>query len=507
MLSDRVRSFSHEGRRYAHASAVPLAYLSGSAPLMDALQRFTTPTRPVDAWPDATRADADFLALLVRSGLLVDAKRPDPVHSFRGREDASRQLMLYPTNSCNLRCVYCYATSGPGAGPRLSREHALMAVEDFFATLGDGVEQVRLGFHGGGEPTTNFPVMTAAWERFRALADEQGLASSVSTITNGTFGAQVLRTLSQPEWRLVISYDGPRQGAQRPTAADTDSRDRVVANLRALAAAGKPLHTRATLTRDGLPSMRALVDDAAEIGIRGVQVEPSSLVGRGADLTDGPPDPLEFAEAFLDAFRYGLEQGVRLTTSGWTTARVGDGRYCGAISGLRAVTPDGFVSACTEACDGGTPDDPFIVGRLDTAGRRLEIWPIRESALQARTGYHLPHCSTCAMVDTCAGGCASSARAESGDAFSRDVAHCAISRRVNPELMADLAEGRLLPDDGWQPFDARLDEGASSVAGASGRLVALVPPFARRQWNADPARRPFILTPTAADPFFHLPAQ
>lgn len=504
LLSDRVRTFSHRGRDYVHTSGVPLAYLSASPGLLDTLRGFATPRRPADA-VDAplTGADGAFVAALVRAGVLVDTENPDPIHGFRGITDATRTLYLYPTNSCNLRCVYCYATSGPGAGPRLSVEHATMAVEDFFTTLDGSVRAVTLKFHGGGEPTTNFAVMESSWLLFRERARERGLRSSVTTITNGTFGPQVLRALSEPEWGISISYDGPRQAAQRPTAADGDSRDRVVANLRALASAGKRVSTRATLTRDGLPFMRALVDDAAEVGIAQVQVEPSSIVGRGATLDDGPPDPIDFAEAYLDAFGHALENGVALTTSAWTHLRVGDGRYCGAITGSRALTPDGFVSACTEACDGSAPDDPFIVGRLDTVGKRLEIWPVRESALQSRVGYALPHCSTCYLVDTCAGGCASKARADTGNALDRDEAHCVMSRLINPVMIADLADGRLLPDEGWQPFEAT--SGGTGSALPEGRLVGMVPRFARTRWNADPARRPFLPVDPAAPMFVHLP--
>jgi radical SAM protein with 4Fe4S-binding SPASM domain len=504
VLSDRVRFFTHRGRHYAHVSGVPLAYLALTPAWQDLFRRYATPQRPTDvvATP-LSSADQRFLTLLVRAGVLVDADRPDPIHGFRGAEPVTRTLYLYPTNSCNLRCVYCYATSGPGAGPRLSVEHALLAVDDFFASLDDDARVVQLKFHGGGEPTTNATVMREAWERFRTLSHERGLPARVTTITNGTFGPEVLRMLSAPEWGVTVSYDGPRQAAQRPTAADRDSRDRVVANLRALAATGKALSTRATLTRDGLPSLRALVDDAAEVGITRVQVEPASIVGRGSNLTDGPPDPVVFAEAFVDTLPYALAAGVELTTSAWTHLRVGDGRYCGAITGSRALTPDGFVSACTESCDGSQPDDPFIVGRLDVGSRRLEIWPVRESALQSRTGYALPHCSSCYLVDTCAGGCASKARADTGNAFDRDEAHCVASRIVNPAVMADLADGRLLPDAGWQPFGA-VSGGADSAL-PDGRLVGLVPRFARSRWNTDPARRPLVTASAAAPMFVHLP--
>jgi uncharacterized protein len=504
VMSERVRPFTWQGRQYAHTSAVPLSYLSMSTPTWDFLQRFATPTRVGDLLVNPSPADTTFLEELVTAGILVDAERPDPVHAFTPRSDAVKTLVLYPTSSCNLRCVYCYATSGPGSGPRLSPEHALMAIDDFFARMSPDVEAVALTFHGGGEPTTNFGVMEKSWRHFRALADARGLRASVSTITNGTFGPAVLRVLSEPEWSVVVSYDGPRQADQRPTAAGTDSRSRVIVNLQALREAGKHISTRATLTRDGLPYLNALVEDAAEVGIATMQVEPASLVGRGANLLDGPPEPLEFAEAFLDAFRLGLKLGVNVTTAAHSHARVGDGRHCGAISGLTALTPDAFVSACVEATDGKDPEDPFIIGTLDTITSRLEIWPVREQKLQSRIGYDMPHCSTCYMVDTCAGGCASRARARHGSAFVRDESHCAISRRVNPEIMADLSDRRLLPDIGWQPRSAELREGESSIAGATGRVVELVPTYARRKWNADPRRRPIFPVPLWPQ-FFHLP--
>ena len=507
VLSSRLRTFEVDGRSYAHTSAAPLTYLSASVGLLKLLREFSQP-RPLS---DLVRvglssADQHFFTMLHRTGVLVDAESPDPVHALQANNQRSRTLLLYPTNVCNLRCVYCHATSGPEAGPQLSDDRASAAVDHFFATLDDRVRAVRLSFHGGGEPTSHISLMRAAWERFRELARQRGLTASAQTITNGVFGPAALRLLQEPEWRVVVSYDGPRQGVQRPTATERDSRAQVVANLQALLKAGKRVITRATLTRDGLDSLRVLVDDAAEIGIHRVQVEPASIVGRGANLRDGPPDPVAFAEAFLDAFRYALRAGVQLSTAAWSHPRVGNGRYCAAISGLRALTPDGFLSACTEIGDGSNPDDPFIVGR-QLAGRPLELWPTREAHLQSRIGYDLPDCRDCYMVDTCAGGCASKARAQSGNTHDRDERHCIMSRYINPRLMADLADGRLLPDRGWQPMTAELDGSNSALAGVSGRLVALVPPFARSRWNADADRRPIFLPPKDAPCFFHLPPE
>ena len=507
VLSERLRAFVHAGRDYAHTSAVPLAYLSMSSGLLGFLRRFGVPRRPSEAaGAPLGSAVESFVATLHRVGVLLDADSPDPVHSFRGYGDSAHTLTLFPSGSCNLRCVYCYAASGPSAGPVMRPGDAAVAVDDFFATLDDGARAARLKFHGGGEPTTNLDVMETAWERFRGHALRRGLRSTAAVITNGAFGPAALRLLLRPGWHVEVSYDGPLQGVQRPLASGGESRDLVLANIRALREGSREVGTRTTLTREGLASIRALVDDAAEIGIRRVQVEPASNVGRGGGLPHGTPDPEEFAHAFLDGFGHALRRGVELTTAAWSHTRVGDGRYCGAMTGARALTPDGFVSACTETCDGRDPDDPFVVGRLDPAGRRLEIDPERERRLQGRVGYDLPGCRECFLVDTCAGGCPSRARARSGDAFVRHEESCRAALIVNPSLMADLADGKLLPDEGWQPVEARLDASESSLPGVWGRLVALVPPFARRRWNADPSRRPFLPVDRQAPRFFHLPA-
>ena len=510
-----LRVFSWNGRTQAHVSAVPLPFVSCGDALARALGAFEG-GRTVDAVadeaglaPGAPRAAfARFAGALERAGVLCDPDRPDPVHGLRPDERRRASLYLFPTNRCNLGCVYCYASSGPAGGPPLAEDDAALAIDRFFDGIDGEVTHVQLSFHGGGEPTVALPVMRSAWRRFRAHAERRGLRARAATITNGAFGKDALDLLSEPGIDVLFSFDGPRQAAQRPTAGGRDSRARVVGNMRALAAAGTPTRARATLTRDGLDAFRALVEDAAELGIGDLQVEPASVVGRGAAIADGPPEPITFAEAYLDAFRLGLQVGVRVGTAAFNIIRVGDGAYCGAVrSSLRGVTPDGFVSSCVEATRGDDArENPFIVGRLDRDGRRVELWDDRVEALQSRTGASLPHCRSCYMVDTCAGGCMSRALAQSGTIHARDEHNCVATRRINPELASDLAEGRLVPDAGWLPFSSTLTEAETGLPGMEGRLVALVPPFARRAWLADPGRRPFVPVPPGAPTWFQTAA-
>jgi radical SAM protein with 4Fe4S-binding SPASM domain len=175
------------------------------------------------------------------------------------------------------------------------------------------------------------------------------------------------------------------------------------------------------------------------------------------------------------------------------------------VRSLRGITPDGFVSSCVEATRGkDAAQNPFIVGQVDQPGRRLELWEDKIASLRSRTGESLPQCRTCYMVDTCAGGCMSRALAQTGTIHARDERNCVVTRRVNPELAADLADGRLLPEAGWLPFSSSLSEDETGRQGMEGRLVALVPPFARRDWLAKPDRRPFVPAPRGAPTWFQL---
>lgn len=513
-LAPGARLFSWNGRVQVHVSAVPLPFASLGDPLARALGSFEggrtleAVAEEAGVAPGAPRAAlARFLGALERAGVLHDPERPDPIHELRPDARRAANLFLFPTNRCNLGCVYCYASSGPAGGPPLAEDDAALAIDRFFEELGSEVTHVALNFHGGGEPTVALPVMRSSWRRFQAHAEHRGLAVRGTTITNGAFGKQGREFLSEPGIDVMFSFDGPRQAVQRPTAGGLDSRARVVENMRALQAAGKRTLARATLTREGVGAFRALVDDAAELGIAELQVEPASVVGRGATTSDGPPEPLEFAEAYLDAFRHGLRRGVRVGTAAFNIIRVGDGAYCGAVRSLRGVTPDGYLSACVEATRGqDAARNPFIVGRLDRDGRRVELWNDKVTALRSRTGDSLPHCRSCYMVDTCAGGCMSRALAQSGTIHARDEHNCVVTRRINPELAADLAEGRLVPEPGWLPFSSTLSEAESGRPGMEGRVVALVPPFARRAWLSEPKRRPLFPVPPSAPAWFQLTA-
>ena len=70
---------------------------------------------------------------------------PDPGYTrYAPDETRTASLFLFPTNRCNLGCVYCYASSGPAGGPPLSEHDAAVAIDRFFDDLAPEVADVFL---------------------------------------------------------------------------------------------------------------------------------------------------------------------------------------------------------------------------------------------------------------------------------------------------------------------------------------------------------------------------
>jgi uncharacterized protein len=84
---------------------------------------------------------------------------PHPHDEYRQRGIQYDAVILFLTNQCNLRCTYCYASSGKYRPRRMSWEVARSGI-DFVMdeVIKNRSSVITLGFHGGGEPTLNWDV-------------------------------------------------------------------------------------------------------------------------------------------------------------------------------------------------------------------------------------------------------------------------------------------------------------------------------------------------------------
>ena len=355
-----------------------------------------------------TRGQVDVLKELERQGLVNGVRRTVPAH--RPPQDYSpTQVTLFPSNQCNLRCAYCYASAGSAAVTVMSIETARQAINLVIRNLkAAGQTKLSLGFHGGGEPFYDWHwirnVVSYAAERTK----EEGLSFEAHSATNGILSEAALQWVVQALSGLNISFDGlPEiQNLHRPMTNGEGSFDRVDRTLRYLDAHNFSYGLRSTISIHNL----ALMEDCLEYMTshyrpRVVHFEPLNSCGRCATSGTLAPDLEEFSEGFLRCLRRAAELGVKLVYSGAELYNLKNS-FCGVARDNFAVTPDGDITTCFEVT---SKDDPraatFFIGRIGQDGQ-LAIDAEKRRFLHSLTVEGLDYCRDCFAKWHCAGECA-----------------------------------------------------------------------------------------------------
>lgn len=180
---------------------------------------------------DTWSVDHEPPALMNAIAYLREMGFLDPDPPLPPRQGSSyKSLVLLLTNSCHLRCTYCYAAAGEQPRQELSEEHARAAVDYLFDQAASaGLSEVVVSYHGGGEPTFAWDLLQSVTRCARA----KPVKSIISLTTNGMWSA------SQREWifanvdRIGISMDGSpeTQDRQRPLASGKPSSPVVLGNM------------------------------------------------------------------------------------------------------------------------------------------------------------------------------------------------------------------------------------------------------------------------------------
>ncbi len=118
------------------------------------------------------------------------------------------QVVLLPTEACNLRCVYCYQGHEP---KRMSPEirRSVLALLERLAEK-DGIRRLHIDWYGG-EPLAAWPIMVEIGEAAQRLAARSGKRLSMSMTTNGTLltRKRIERLTAWGCTDYQITVDGP----------------------------------------------------------------------------------------------------------------------------------------------------------------------------------------------------------------------------------------------------------------------------------------------------------
>lgn len=348
----------------------------------------------------------ETLSALIDLGLVNG--EGDEVHEDADEPFRPTECTLFLTTACNLRCVYCYASGGDRPG-EMQWPVAAAAV-DFVAANAKAAEAERFGvsYHGGGEPTVAWDLLTRATQYARRQADERQLQFGCSLATNGVLRPEQIEWIVSNVEDVNISVDGVHAShdRQRPLRGGGPSFPDVLRTIRALSEKDRSFGLRMTATRDNLAELAQAVEFFCKNGKPNtIHVEPVFLCGRCVSESVSPPDPDDFLAAFRQARGVADPYDVRLYYSG---ARYPDisTTFCQAAGSSFTITTDGEVTACYEVHDRADPRaETFFYGRYDAPGGRFVFDDDKLAALRRLTVGSLAFCADCFCKYHCSGDC------------------------------------------------------------------------------------------------------
>jgi uncharacterized protein len=405
---------------------------------------------------------------LRKLGILATSEEMDRNGTAPFPEDSATmtRLIIFLTNKCNLRCLYCYARGGDSE-ISIKEDVWRPAMDYFFATLktAKNYEAVKKGgvdlnIHGGGEPTVEFSLMKEIIGEFYKRSREEGLHATVVIGTNGTYDKAVFQWIVKNNINVNISLDGPRDihNRLRPLRSGQPSYDRIIRNLKALVKSGRRVSIRATVTSESVSSMEDTIELARRLGLAVVHFETVTLTGRASCGTVLRPDAEQFIENFLKCFTLGLKLDIDVRYSGMHCFGIYHRRFCSACGQNFCVTPEGNITTCYEVLDTNDPAaDLFFVGKVDVSQQRVILDETRIHALRKRTSDNMKACSDCFLKYQCAGDCLAKSYRSTGDIYSPDPYRCYIAKRINKTLITWLTDGVIEPRDAGKVMDFSLN--------------------------------------------------
>ena len=372
---------------------------------------------------------AELHGLMARGQLFTPDAEVPPVFSAK---PIVKSLCLHIAHDCNLRCGYCFASTGSFGQDRglMTPEVACRAV-DFLLEHGGSRKHAEIDFFGG-EPLLNMATVRAAVEHIRRREAETGKLFNLTLTTNAVLlNQEILDFLNRENIQLILSIDGRREvhDRMRPFAGGAGSYDKVLANMHKAVDSrqGNNYYARGTYTAYNL-DFAADVLALADEGFGRLSVEP--VVAKDAPYglcEDQLPELFAqydlLAAEYLRRHREGkgfdfFHFNVDLENGPCLTKRLSG---CGAGHEYYAVTPEGDLYPCHQFVG----RDDFKVGTVFAGIDQPDLCDeFRQAHVLTK-----PECRRCWARFYCSGGCHANAEAFHGSIHQPYELGCELQKK------------------------------------------------------------------------------
>ena len=341
-----------------------------------------------------------------------------------------KALCLHVSHDCNLRCRYCFASTGDfGTGHRMTMDFdtAKRAIDWVVAKSGHR-RNIEVDFFGG-EPLMAMDTVKRTVEYARSLEKEHDKCFHFTITTNGVLlSDENIEYINREMSNVVLSLDGRPSvnDHMRPTINGKGSYDVIVPKFQKLVAGRgtKDYYVRGTFTRENLDFSEDVMH-LASLGFRHVSVEPAS----------GPlDDPFAIKEEDLPAVEAEYEKlaqqligrkdinffhfNVDLKQGPCVIKRL---RGCGAGCEYVAITPDGDIYPCHQFVG----KEEYRLGSVYDGSFDQEL----SGRFAQQNVYTRPACRSCWARFYCSGGCSASNLLVNGDITISNEVACEMQRK------------------------------------------------------------------------------
>ena len=353
-----------------------------------------------------------------------------PAMAYLGEEPPIKALCLHVSHDCNLRCRYCFASTGDfGTGKRstMTFDTARRAI-DFVVEKSGKRRNLEVDFFGG-EPLMAMDTVRRTVEYARSIEAAHNKNFRFTITTNGVLlDDETIDYINREMSNVVLSLDGRKEvnDRMRPTPGGQGSYDLIVPKFQKMAASrgAKDYYVRGTFTRENL-DFAADVLHYADLGFRNVSVEP--VVSEADKPWALREEDVPAIEAEYEKLAAALRERPEVNFFHFNVD-LGQGpcvikrlRGCGAGCEYVAITPDGDIYPCHQFVG----NDEYRIGNLYDGTFDREIAK-RFAGLNI---YTREACKTCWARFYCSGGCSASNLAVNGDIQIPHEIGCKLERK------------------------------------------------------------------------------
>ena len=344
-----------------------------------------------------------------------------------------KAMCLHVAHDCNLRCSYCFASTGDfGEGRKLLDADTGKKAIDFLLTQSKGRKNLELDFFGV-EPLMNFGVVKEIVAYARSKEKEYHKNFRFTITTNGMLlNDDIIDYINREMSNVVLSIDGRKEVNDRVRVRcdGTGSYDKIVPNYQKLVEkrGQDQYYVRGTFTKYNLDFAKDVMH-LNEIGFDQVSVEP---------VVADPKQPYALTESDLPQI---FEEYENLAKQLIEKKKKGEGfnffhfmldldqgpcaikrlRGCGCGNEYVAVTPDGDIYPCHQFVGmeewkmGSVLDDTFDLKRKDYFAKA--------------NIYGKEDCKNCWAKFYCSGGCNANNLQYAGDVLKPHKLSCELEKK------------------------------------------------------------------------------